>query len=72
MKRINQAAKYGSPLLPPNEAAEYLDTTVRTLAKWRCIGTPNIPYVKIGRSVKYRLSDLENYLAKHTVNGEVA
>lgn len=52
--------------LTPDEAAEFLNVSVRTLAKWRSIGSPSIPYLKIGRCIRYNLSDLEAYLAKHT------
>lgn len=54
--------------LTPEEAAEYLNISVRTLAKWRSIGSPSIPYSKIGRCIRYSQSDLEAYLAKHTFN----
>ena len=38
-----------------------------TLVKWRSTGENNIPYVKIGKSVKYRTADLKNYIERHTV-----
>ncbi len=59
--------------LTPDETAEFLNVSVRTLAKWRSIGSPCIPYSKIGRCIRYSLSDLETYLAEHTfhsVKGE--
>jgi len=71
MKNMNQAAKYGSQLLSPYEAASYLNVSARTLANWRCIGTPNIPYSKVGRCVRYRIADLDTYVAKHSHNVEV-
>jgi len=55
-------------LVSPEVAAEHLDVSARTLAKWRSIGSPNIPYSKVGRCVRYRISDLDAYLAKHTFN----
>jgi excisionase family DNA binding protein len=64
MKHINQVKKY----LSPDEAGRYIQISPRTLAKWRCVGTPNIPYTKVGRSVRYKLEDLDNYLAKHSFN----
>jgi len=57
-----------SPLLTPEQAAEYLSVSTRTLANWRCIGSPNIPWLKVGRCVRYRLSDLDTYLMGHTYN----
>jgi excisionase family DNA binding protein len=57
-----------SPLLSAEQAAEYLGTTAGTLAVWRCTRRgPQIPYLKIGKSVRYRASDLERYLAAHTI-----
>jgi hypothetical protein len=34
---------------------------------WRCTKRYPIPYVKIGRSVKYRRSDLLAFIASRTV-----
>ncbi len=59
-----------SALLNVEQAAEILGTTAATLGVWRCKRTVNIPYVKIGRSVRYRLSDLESYIAQQTVVGD--
>ena len=55
-------------LLTANDAATHLNVSVRTLAKWRSIGYPNIPYSKVGRCVRYKLHELEAYLAKHSFN----
>jgi len=49
-------------LLSPKEAADYLHTTEGNLAVWRCVKTVNIPYHKIGKSVRYRLDDLERFV----------
>lgn len=57
-------------LISAEQAAEYLDVSTRTLANWRCRGFPNVPYSKLGRCIKYRISDLEAYIAKHTHNFE--
>ncbi|MGF7163501.1 excisionase family DNA binding protein [Rhodoligotrophos appendicifer] len=60
------------PLLSPEEAARLLKTTAGTLAAWRCTGHMRIPFVKFGRKVLYRRSDLERYLDQHTVNASAA
>jgi len=57
-----------SNLLTADEAAIHLNVSVRTLAKWRSTGYPNLPYSKVGRCVRYTLHDLEAYLAKHSFN----
>jgi len=55
-------------LISAEQAADYLDVTTRTLANWRSRGFPNVPFSKIGRCVRYRLSDLDAYIAKHSHN----
>jgi excisionase family DNA binding protein len=55
-------------LVVPDQAADHLSVSVRTLAKWRSTGENNIPYTKIGRCVRYRLSDLDAYIQKHSHN----
>ena len=56
-----------SDLLTRKEAAEYLGITSRTLAVWACVKRYHLPYVKIGRLVKYRRSDLENFINRQTI-----
>lgn len=51
-----------SALLTPQEAAEYLRTKDRTLERWRHTGG-GPPFVKIGRRVCYKLTDLDTWLA---------
>jgi len=48
-------------------AASYLGVTPRTLEVWRCTKRHQVPYIKVGRLVKYRQSDLDNWLAAQTV-----
>jgi hypothetical protein len=48
-------------------ASTILHIPEATLTKWRSTGENNIPYIKIGRQVKYRTSDLRAYIEKHTV-----
>lgn len=56
------------PLRKPDEQAEELKTTVGYLAKARSQGYPNIPYIKIGRSVRYDPDAVDAWLAKHSHN----
>jgi excisionase family DNA binding protein len=58
---VNESA---SPpeLLTPAEAANLLRTTVDTLAVWRSTGRHGIPFVKLGRAVRYRRADLLAWL----------
>lgn len=59
-----------SELLTRQQAAEYLGVTPRTLAIWACVKRYPLPYVKVGRLVKYRRSDLEAFIARRTVTQE--
>ena len=52
-----------SPLLSNNEAARLLGIKPETLAVWRSEQRYEIPYIKVGRCVRYRLSDLENWIS---------
>jgi hypothetical protein len=48
------------------ETAVILDTVTGTLSVWRSTGRYNLPFVKIGRKVRYRAGDLRAFLAKRT------
>lgn len=53
-------------LLTRQQAAEYLGVKPSTLAAWQCTRRYSLPLVKVGRSVRYRLADLERWLADQT------
>ena len=57
-----------SELLTPAEAADLLGCKVQTLSVWRCVGRYSLPYVKLGRLIRYRKSDLLAWLQSRTVN----
>jgi hypothetical protein len=48
------------------DAAEVLGVKPSTLSVWRSTGRHNLPYMKVGRLVRYRLSDLAKFLAEST------
>lgn len=48
-------------LLRPEEAAQVLSTSLRTLARWRSSGV-GPPWFQVGRSVFYRTKDLEAWV----------
>lgn len=48
------------------EVAERLNCKVSTLRKWRLLGS-GPAYVKVGRRVRYRETDLMAYLDAHCV-----
>lgn len=49
-------------LLDEKQAAEHLTVSPGTLSVWRSTGRYNLPFVKVGRMVRYRLSDLDAWL----------
>ena len=51
-------------LLDNKAAAAYLSLRPGTLSVWRSTGRYNIPYVKVGRLVRYRRADLDAWLEK--------
>ena len=53
-------------LVDEKEAARILDISPGTLAVWRSTGRYNLRFVKIGRNVRYRRSDLLAWLEKRT------
>lgn len=53
-------------LLKRKEAAEFLGIAEQTLAVWSCKKKYDLPIIKIGRSVRYRLSDIEEFLERNT------
>ena len=54
-------------LLTTREAAEYLGIRPHTLEIWRAENRYSITYLKIGRIVKYRRSDLDAWINSRTV-----
>jgi len=53
-------------LLTPPEAAAYIGVSENTLSVWRCVGRYAIPFIKVGRLVRYRASDLDAWLESRT------
>ena len=53
-------------LLDEKEAAALLDLKPGTLAVFRSTGRHSIPFLKIGRNVRYRRSDLDAWLQRCT------
>lgn len=52
-------------LFSPKAAARFLGVTDHTLAVWRCTKRYALPYVKVGRLVKYRREDLEHFIQQN-------
>jgi excisionase family DNA binding protein len=54
-------------LLTPEEAAKILGLSVETLNVWRATKRYNLPYVKTGRLVRYKHSDIEAFIQARTI-----
>lgn len=59
-------------LLTDEQAAEYLGLKRGTLQVWRCTKRYPLAYLKIGRNIRYRQSDLDAFLQSRIVTGETA
>lgn len=55
------------PLLSRKQAAEFLGLAPQTLAAWATNKRYDLPYVHVGRLVKYRIADLERFITSRTV-----
>jgi excisionase family DNA binding protein len=53
------------------EAADYLGLKEQTLASWACTKRYHLPFVRIGRLVKYRQQDLDAFILENRIGGEV-
>ena len=56
------AVESAPALLVCDAAAKYLGIAPRTLANWRCAGD-GPPFYRIGSAIRYRLNDLDEWLA---------
>lgn len=57
---------HASPILSEREAAKFLGVSPATLQAWRSTGRVRLAFVKLGRSVRYRLADLVEFVEAHT------
>ena len=57
---------YEFELLSEKEVAKIYKINVRTLQRERSMGI-GMPYVKLGKRVRYKRGDVEKYLKHHTV-----
>ncbi len=53
-------------LLHPGQVAEALGVSPQTLAVWRCENRYDLPYVKVGRLVRYRDRDVDAFIESRT------
>jgi len=66
--KLIKAAPPTRELLTRREAAAYIGVSEQTLAIWKCSSRYDLPVIKVGRLVKYRRSELDAFLRRHTWN----
>lgn len=54
-------------LLDPAQAAAILGVQVETLNTWRCTKRYPLPYIRVGRRIRYREEDIMAFLASRRV-----
>lgn len=64
---INPSPSQNTELLNNSQAAAYIGVTPSTLEVWRCTKRHPIPFIKVGRLVKYRRSALDDFLERQTI-----
>jgi len=63
---IDLYAVAASFLLDDEQAASILGIKAKTLPVWRSTGRYSLPYVKIGRCVRYKAGDLRDFIERRT------
>ena len=53
-------------LLNEREAAAVLTLKPATLTNWRHTGRYGLPYIRAGKAIRYRLSELLAFMERHT------
>jgi len=54
-------------LISSAETAQILGVKETTLSQQRWRGCKSLPWVKLGKSVRYKLSDIEAYIERNTI-----
>ena len=65
---ISEVIKKTSGLFTEAEAAQVLGVAPGTLSVWRTTKRYPLPYIKVGRLVRYRRSDLDSFLESRMVS----
>lgn len=59
---MRSIAELKNALLSPQDVCDILKIKMQTLYNWIC--QKRIPVIKMGRSVRFRRNDIENFLKK--------
>lgn len=52
-------------LLTAKEAAQLLGVAEQTLAHWRCNKRRDLPFLKLGKVVRYDAADVQAFIQRH-------
>lgn len=65
---LNSKSPFYNPdrLFDTDTAGQVLDVSINTLSIWRSTGRYNLPFVKIGRKVRYKAGDLLAFIERRT------
>ncbi|MDT0603422.1 helix-turn-helix domain-containing protein [Thalassotalea castellviae] len=58
---------YQNKLLSAGETADILGLKESTLAQFRWRGDKRLPWVKLGKSIRYKLADIEAFIERSTI-----
>lgn len=62
-----ESANYNpSQLIDPAVVAQLLNVSTGTLSVWRCTGRYNLPFIKVGRKVMYRVGQVNDFIDLRT------
>ncbi|MEH6594012.1 MAG: helix-turn-helix domain-containing protein [Colwellia polaris] len=67
MTAPHQKNIYSNKLISAGQAAEILGLKESTLAQFRWRGDKRLPWVKLGKSIRYKLSDIESFIERSTI-----
>lgn len=59
-------------LLTDEEAADLLGVSPVTLAVWRCRRRYDLPFVRVGRRIRYRMADVVSFVERRTVRPDLS
>lgn len=52
-------------MMNEHQVAEVFGIAVQTLRRWRCCGTSELRYVKVGKAVRYRKPDVAAFIQEN-------
>jgi hypothetical protein len=57
-------------LLKSEDTAARLGVSAGTLAIWRCTKRYPLKFVRVGRNIRYRIEDIEDFIRARTMPGD--